>query len=181
MIIALVLRKPLFVRHCGNWLVQKTTAEHFWKWFMERFAGGKNVMLATGGHTEPPSRSNRNVRWIFSTSLTAKEIQSSCARKGGLNPTRAKLIIACRQDLKKGTGVLIESLPEILSEFSEVTLDVIGNGPALEEFKELSRSLGVNNRIVFHGKLNHAAVMEKLRAADLFCYPTRASEGFPKV
>ena len=49
MLFAFVLRKPLFVRHCGNWFVQTTAAEHFWKWFMVRFAGGRNVMIATGG------------------------------------------------------------------------------------------------------------------------------------
>ena len=27
---SLLQRKPLFVRHCGNWLVQKTLAETFW-------------------------------------------------------------------------------------------------------------------------------------------------------
>src|SRR6185369_1529040 len=52
MILAFILRKPLFVRHCGNWLNPVTTAEHFWKWFMERFAGGRQVMLATGGATD---------------------------------------------------------------------------------------------------------------------------------
>src|SRR5207237_6604357 len=68
MLVAFVLRKPLFVRHCGNWLKPRTVAEHFWRWCMERFAGGRNVMMATGGATEPPSSKNLEVRWIFSTS-----------------------------------------------------------------------------------------------------------------
>src|SRR5215475_12513453 len=45
MLLAFVFRKRLLVRHCGNWFVQKTLAERFWKWFMEAFAGGNSVML----------------------------------------------------------------------------------------------------------------------------------------
>lgn len=49
LVIALLLRKPLFIRHCGNWNRPKTNAEWVWRWIMERFAGGKNVFMATGG------------------------------------------------------------------------------------------------------------------------------------
>ena len=34
MLFAFLFRKPLLVRHCGNWLQPETAAEHFWKWFM---------------------------------------------------------------------------------------------------------------------------------------------------
>ena len=183
MLLAFLLRKPLFVRHCGNWFVPKTAAEHFWKWFIERFAGGRNVMLATGGDaTAPPSPSNRNVRWIFSTSLREQELQACLAgRAGRRRVERLRLIIACRQDQEKGTGRVIESLPFILKEFSEVTLDVVGDGRSLAQFKDLAAQLGVSERITFHGRVDHDAVMRLFHQADLFCYPTAASEGFPKV
>ncbi|HEY7912481.1 MAG TPA: glycosyltransferase family 4 protein, partial [Blastocatellia bacterium] len=40
---------------------------------------------------------------------------------------------------------------------------------------------GLGDRVKFHGKVDHTRLMNLLRRADLFCYPTRASEGFPKV
>ena len=80
MLFALLLRKPLFVRHCGNWLVQRTTAEHFWKWSMEYFAGGRNVMFATGGTENAPSERNSHIKWIFSTSLRQENIDKSRRR-----------------------------------------------------------------------------------------------------
>jgi len=79
MILAILLRKPLFVRYCGNWNVQRTRAERFWRWFMERFAGGRNVMLATGGSDDPPSPVSPEIGWIFSSSLTEAEIVA-CGR-----------------------------------------------------------------------------------------------------
>jgi glycosyltransferase involved in cell wall biosynthesis len=178
MLAAWLLRKPLIVRHCGNWLLPRTTAEHFWRWFMERFAGGRNIMLATGGGPEPPSR-NPHVRWIFSTSVSERELTS-------LRETRSvapepRLIIACRQERSKGTGIVIEALPLIAKDFPGVTLDVLGAGSALNEFRELAKRLGVQHRVHFHGRVDHERVLQLLRNASLFCYPTRASEGFPKV
>ncbi len=181
MILAFVLRKRLFVRHCGNWTKPVTAAEHFWKWFMETFASGKQVMLATGGSQHPPSRRNAAVRWIFSTTLTEAEL-ISCHGPAELQATGdARLIIVCRQDREKGTHIVIESLPLILKTFPRATLDVVGEGDALEECRNLANSLGLCERVVFHGKVDHRGVVNLLKGANLFCYPTSASEGFPKV
>jgi len=180
MLLAWFLRKPLFVRHCGNWFAPRTVAEHFWKWFMERFAGGKNVMLATGGAPEPPSRRNPYVRWIFSTTLTEQQLKKCATLREanfGLNP---RLIIVGRQEEEKGTGVVIQSLPFIQKTFPGVTLEVLGDGADLPKFKELAKVLGFEKKVVFHGRVTHEEVLKHLKQADLFCLPT-ISEGFPKV
>lgn len=179
MLLAALFRKRLFIRHCGNWLAQKTLAERFWKWFMELAAGGRTLCLATGGSDAPPSVRNPHLRWIFSTSLTAEELTryGAVRRLSG----RARLVIVCRQDKEKGTGVVIESLPEILKRYPEASLEVVGDGPAMGYFQELAGRLSVTDRVTFHGKLNHEGVMRVLQSSDIFCYPTAASEGFPKV
>ena len=181
MLLALLFRRPLYIRHCGNWFVQRTAAERFWKWFMERFAGGRNVMLATGGADEQPSRRNPAIKWIFATSLTEQELDSCSVQEERPRRGSLRLMIACRQEKEKGTGVVLESLPLIIEDFPEVYLDVAGEGDALKEFKEMTGRLGVSDRVTFHGKVDHATVLRLLRQADLFCYPTSASEGFPKV
>jgi hypothetical protein len=181
MFLAMAFRKPLFVRHCGNWLRPLTTAEKFWKWFMERYAGGRNVMLATGGAAEPPSGRNRNIRWIFSTSLRQRELSQFGGRARVAHSSSLRLIIVCRQDVEKGTGVVIQALPEIAEHYPGATLDVVGDGKDLAAFRALAASLGCSRRVVFHGQRDHDGVMSLLREADLFCYPTAASEGFPKV
>jgi glycosyltransferase involved in cell wall biosynthesis len=178
MLAAFILHKPLFVRHCGNWAVQRTLAERFWRWFMERYGGGRNVMLATGGMTEPPSRYNLNLAWIFSTSLTEHELQmlnEKPKRDSGL-----RLIIVCRQEVGKGTDLLVRSLPLILEAFPDASLDVVGDGSALPQLKMLASEIGVEQKVSFHGRVGHQQVLELLHRATLFCYPTR-SEGFPKA
>lgn len=179
MFCALLLRKPLFVRHCGNWLVQTTKAEQFWKWSMEKFAGGRNVMLATGGAAEPPSKRNANIKWIFSTSLRDDEIQST-KPKELKNNNKIKLIIACRQEKRKGTDIVIESLP-LMNKFGNVSLDIVGGGSLLPGLKRRVKEMNLEDRVAFHGKVEQSRVVKLLKNADVFCYPTTASEGFPKV
>jgi len=180
MLLALLWRKPLFVRYCGNWFVQKTTAEYFWRWFMLRFAAGRNVMLATGGAAEPPSRHNPNVRWIFSTSLPEQELTACSRHRDPPASATARLIIVCRQERGKGIETVIESLPLVLQSFPGATLDVVGDGAELSNFKQLAVTRKVGSQVTFHGKVDHAKVLGLLQQADLFCYPT-ASEGFPKA
>lgn len=180
MLFALLLRKPLFVRHCGNWLAPRTTAEKIWKWSMERLAGGRNVMMATGGSEESPSSSNPSVSWIFSTSLSDRQLADATPRTLPKGPG-PRLLIACRQEAKKGTDVVLLALKEISSEFEGATLDVIGGGSMLEKYRKLAERLGVAEKVVFHGRVEQSKVMELMKDAHLFCYPTTASEGFPKV
>ena len=180
LVLALAARKPLFVRYCNNWFATRTTAERLWKWSMERFAGGRNVMLATGGAAEPPSPRSPEVRWIFATSLEAREIEASAQLRNRLPGSSPRLILVGRQETGKGTGILIESLPEIARTFPDVTLEVLGDGTGLTEFRRTAQRVGVADRINFRGNVDRATVTRSLQCADLFCFPT-ASEGFPKA
>ncbi len=175
---AWLLKKPLFVRHCGNWLAPKTTAEHIWRIGLERLAGGQNVVFATGGSEQPPSRRNSSIKWIFSTSLSESRLSNSTTHI--LSEKRLKLITACRLEKRKGVEIVIESLPLILKKFPFATLDIVGGGSQKENFEKLAARLNVREQVNFHGKVAPEEVLERLTEADLFCYPT-ASEGFPKV
>ena len=180
MLLTLVMRKPLLVRHCGNWFVQRTLAERFWKWSMEFFGGGRNVMLATGGSSKAPSARNPNLKWIFSTSLRREQMKHAKPRRLP-SDGRIRLVIACRQEERKGTDVVIESLPAILETFPHASLDVIGDGSLLSELRQRSADLGLKDKVRFHGRVSHSKVIELFGQGHLFCYPTSASEGFPKV
>jgi glycosyltransferase involved in cell wall biosynthesis len=179
MVLAYLLRKPLYVRHCGNWDDLSTNAKRFWRWFIEQAAGGRNVMFATGGASEPPSQKNPNIQWIFSTSLTADEIRS--ARKVRERPSQPpRLIIACRQEREKGSATAIRALHLALQKNPVLHLDIVGDGTILDELKALAHQLGVESNMTFHGQVSHREVLRLLHQADIFCYPTQASEGFPK-
>jgi glycosyltransferase involved in cell wall biosynthesis len=152
---------------------------------METFAGGRNVMLATGGAAEPPSQKNPNVRWIFSTSLTREELVGHGRARMHPSNGKIRLILVSRQEKAKGGGTVIQSLPLLARRFPEVRFDVVGEGSAIPEFKQLARDLGVADRVQFSGKLNHEQVLQHLGDADLFPFPTTSSDalasGLPVV
>jgi glycosyltransferase involved in cell wall biosynthesis len=182
-LLSLAMGKRLFVRHCGNWLAPKTAADRFWKWLMESTAGGRRVMLATGGSAGPPSSRNEHVGWVFASSLTRRELERyghprDDWRREGEGP---RLLIACRQERDKGVGAAIGSLLLVRREFPGATLDVVGDGSALPELRALAAHLGLGSAVAFHGQLDHGAVLDRMSRADLFCYPTSSSDGFPKV
>jgi glycosyltransferase involved in cell wall biosynthesis len=181
MLLGFQLNRPLYVRHCGNWLKQETFMERFWLKFMERNAGEKNVFLATGGGIVSPSKKNENIKWIFSSSITNNEIVLK--PKIINNRNTVKLIIACRQTFKKGTGFVIDALK--LNKRYKIELHVLGDGEDLDLFKnKVEQFLPEEsewNSVLFHGKKNHVQVMSMLKEMDLFVFPTIASEGFPKA
>ena len=180
MLMAHAMRKPLFVRHCGNWMVAKTAAEKFWKWYMIKYAGGRRVFFATGGDEAPPAAENAALEWIFSSSLSQQTLDENAKR--GLPGTHPELrvLIACRQDEQKGTGRVIEAL-KLLPDSMDVSFTVIGEGNNLAQFKQQVAEGQQEHRVKFLGKLSHKDVIAAMKVADVFCYPTRASEGFPKV
>ncbi len=181
MLLAWVFRKPLFVRHCGNWLRPLTLAEKFWRCFMEMSAGGRNVMLATGGAPTPPSQKNANVHWIFSSSLTQDELKSYSSPRSYPFSRAMRLIIVARQEKAKGAGAVIQSLPLLVGQFPKIEFEIVGQGSAILEFNRLAQELGIAERVHFAGKLNHEQVMQHLREAHLFVFPTTSSDGFPKA
>ncbi len=180
-LLALALGKPLFVRHCGNWRATRTIADLTWRWLLERIGGARNVVLATGGDGKPPSTRNPRIRWIFSTSLANDQLTVHAKPRTKLPGGDPRLVIACRQDRRKGTGVVIAALASLRRTFPGISLDVLGDGPDLEVFQQEARSLGVSDITRFHGRISQDAVLTHLRSADVFCFPTAASEGFPKA
>ena len=176
--LASLAKKPLFVRYCGNFQQPRTAAERYWRRYMERHAGGRNVMFATGGGLAQPSERNSAIRWIFSTSLSRHELATWRGKR--VPGTAPRLIIVGRQERGKGTDRVLHALPRLLRRWPALHFDVVGEGRALPQFKVLAKRLGVADTVCFHGRVSHDRVMELLADADLFCFPTQ-SEGFPKA
>ena len=181
MLMANFMKKRLLVRHCGNWYVQATKAEVFWKKFMEKNAGGRNVFLATGGSSLPPSTLNPNIKWVFSTTLRNSEIDSLSGSVPELDTKHPRLIIVCRQIKEKGTEIVIDAIALLKDEYPGIHFDVVGEGNYLSFLKQKSQEMKLESNITFHNKAGHDKVLELLKTNHIFTFPTSASEGFPKA
>lgn len=180
MILAHRMKKPLFIRYCGNWLVSKTRAENWWHAYLEKIAGGKNVVLTTGVEDTAPSKANAAIKWIFSSSLTEKEIIEMGESRAEYSVSPFVITIVCRQEKAKGTAEMLEALALLRAEGRDIKAKVVGDGSALSYFRQLAAQLNITDSVEFTGKLNHEQVMGSLQSSQLFVFPTRSSEGFPK-
>ena len=181
MIVALAMRKRQIIRYCGSWTVtrQTTLTNRFTRALIRIFAGGRNVMLATGDGDEPPGR---GISWIFSTALSAAELRNTspdCDRALGVPP---RLVYIGRLHEIKGVANLIKAFDLLSREgFSPLpTITIIGEGPDREMLEQMAARDGHQGNIRFTGQLDRSALVMKLGGVDL-CVQPSLSEGFSKA
>ena len=199
-LVALVQGKPLFVRHCGTWGNTTSLADRFLNWLLPRIAGGRNVVLATGGGDTSPSAKTPAVHWIFSTSLSESELASLPAAHSWRPGEPLRLVTVSRLTTEKNVAAIIRALPLIKKQtkkiyenqclpvlnvaeasISQISLDIVGDGEARTSLETLAADLELVDRVTFHGNVLHEDVLHILTQAHLFVFPTRVKEGFPKA
>lgn len=180
-LLALAQRKPLFVRHCGTWGEPVTIADRFLLWLLERIAGGRNVVMATGGSAELPSQQNTAITWIHSSSLSEKEIDMLVPATPWKQGEVLRLVTVGRVTRGKNMATCIRALVKIRESGQDATLDLVGDGPMLAELRRFAGELGVGDYVEFHGGVTHERVLQILQNSHIFLFPTRVKEGFPKA
>ncbi len=181
LLIALAQRRRLWVRHCGTWGHRATAADRFLAWLLPRVAGGRNVVMATGGGASPPCPGNPAVSWIFSTTLGRDQIAGLPQARPWQPEQAPRLIQVGRATAGKNAAASLRAMPVILRHHPQARLDVAGDGPALEALQALAVELGLERHVTFHGNLAHAQVLGLLADCHLFLFPSRVAEGFPKA
>jgi glycosyltransferase involved in cell wall biosynthesis len=88
--------------------------------------------------------------------------------------TNPFVLSVCRQVDKKGVDTLVRAFALLEHEFPDLSLMIIGDGPALEQNRALARALGIERRVAFMGEMAHARVLPYFSACTLFVVPSRA-------
>jgi glycosyltransferase involved in cell wall biosynthesis len=74
----------------------------------------------------------------------------------------------------------VEDIVRALHEVPDLSLDVVGTGPELSELTKLSRALGLEERIAFHGAVSRDVALGKMATAACLVLPS-SYEGMPHV
>ena len=77
----------------------------------------------------------------------------------------------------KGFLGLIEVIPKMLTEFPDLVLVIVGDGPQKKELEKRAEELGIAEHVLFMGRAERENVWRYLKAADVFTLNT-AYEGF---
>jgi glycosyltransferase involved in cell wall biosynthesis len=180
-LVALIMRKPLFVRHCGTWGEPVTVADRALLWLLERIAGGHNVVMATGGGDRPPSPLNSAITWIHSTTLTEVELDRIPAKIPWQPGEPVHLVTVGRLSRGKNMIDAVRALPPIQAHYPDASLHIVGDGEDRTRLEQEVERLGLRETVVFHGNVEHDEVLRILQACHLFVFPTKTKEGFPKA
>ena len=181
MLVALGLRKRLIVRYCASWVKTSDTTlmNRVTRGFMRAFAGGRNVMFATGEAEEPPAP---GITWIFATGLSEQELSLTVpiTSRGLSDPPQIAYV--GRLAAEKGVDQLIEALAELQREgfrpMPHATL--IGDGPERQRLRARVDEHGLSGLVSFAGQLDRQSLGCRLSKVD-FCVQASLSEGYSKA
>ncbi len=71
----------------------------------------------------------------------------------------------------EGLPLLLEALPKILKSNSDVRILLVGGGPQEELIKNKTKKLGIEDSVVFTGRVSHEKVQDYYNLVDFFVYP----------
>jgi glycosyltransferase involved in cell wall biosynthesis len=109
-------------------------------------------------------------------SRAGREESQSWKSRLGIPQDHLVVGIVGRLNKIKGHTYFLQAAKEVLDEFQPVTFLVVGDGELMEPLKELSRDLGIENRVVFMGYSD--SVSSILKEVDVKVISS-ISEGIP--
>lgn len=85
--------------------------------------------------------------------------------------SKVDLLFVGRLIERKGVDVLLRAVGDLAREHRQVTLAIAGDGPEKNRLQELSRRLGLGERVTFLGHLERTSLAELYRRASIFVLP----------
>lgn len=97
-----------------------------------------------------------------------EEMITDLRKRLGLTAENMMLLSLSRISYEKNIQAIIKGLPKIMQRFPKTRLVIVGNGPYVEDLKELARELQVLDMIQFTGEVPNEEVAIYYKAADYF-------------
>lgn len=104
-----------------------------------------------------------------------REQRHATRQRFNLSPTAPVVSCISRLVPRKGQDLLIEAMPNVLREYPDATLLIVGSGRIERQLKHKAAPLGESVR--FLGRLEHADMIDVLAASDVFAMPARTRGG----
>lgn len=130
-----------------------------------------SAILVGSRHTgsEVVADCQHKVIYIPENGINPDRFPSSAVSKRSEGPLRACFV--GRLVPYKMPDLLIEAAAPLLAS-GKMRLDVIGNGPMLQELQEMVRQKELTSQVTFHGFLPHTEVAQAMRDCDVLTFPS---------
>ena len=74
----------------------------------------------------------------------------------------------------EGLDLLVQALPAVFREHPDTALLLVGGGPEEEKLRSLVGSLGLEEKVIFAGRVPHGDIARYYDLIDIFVYPRRS-------
>ncbi len=99
-------------------------------------------------------------------------------RAQGTGQETVALVYLGNLDGSRGIDVTIQAIQQLKDQDFLATLTVIGDGPNLNEFRDMARQLGVADRITFTGRLSFSKVQDFVARSNIGLIPHYATDAW---
>jgi colanic acid/amylovoran biosynthesis glycosyltransferase len=82
------------------------------------------------------------------------------------------VLTVARLTEKKGQCYALQAIGQAAQVVPKLEYHIAGDGPLLAELKEMTKKLDIENRVVFHGKVDSDEVLTLYKEADIFLLPS---------
>lgn len=86
----------------------------------------------------------------------------------GIQEDETFLLSLSRVSFEKNIQAIIKQMPDVLAANSKVKLVIVGDGPYLDDLKDMASALELDNNIIFTGMVPHEQVNLFYKACDFF-------------
>lgn len=137
---------------------------------IRRTLSAASLIIAGSRHTasEVPAAFRDKVVWLPENAIDPSRFNLVAPQDLDL-PLRACFV--GRLVPYKGPQILLDAVA-LFARNGRLVLDIVGDGPMLEELREQAARLGIQDKVIFHGALPHHQVQKVLATANLLTFPS---------
>lgn len=100
------------------------------------------------------------------------EIDTAKLRQSFASPSQKIVLFVGRLVVEKGVQVLLDAVPQVLSQCPETQFLIVGSGYHKDELKRQAHELRVENNVRFLGYVSDRQLRELYKIADAVCIPS---------
>lgn len=178
--IMILLKKKGFLRYCGNWNSPKSFFNKLTIKLIKKKSSKNIISFITGASNLPPSEQNKYISWIHSTTLNIARMNEYNKLENPLLKDDINILHVGRQEIYKGTHLIINAVEKLQHIFPQINLSIVGNGSEIENLCKMVDDKKLNDKVKFYGQVKNKDLIKFYKRAAIFCFPSK-SEGFPKV
>lgn len=168
-------RVPLVAQFHGYDAYRETVLDELGQGYRQLFKSAAAIVGVSSHMCEKLRALGAPEEKLFHNACGAEVSEQASAAPGAAGP---RFVMVGRLVEKKAPFVSLLAFARVAADIPEAELEVVGDGPLMGPCQQLSKALGIENRVTFAGARPHSYVMSALTKARCFIqHSVRAPDG----